>query len=164
MAPDTPLAPAIQAPVDSMKVQVAEPAVALAPATQAPVDSMEASVAVAALAVAMVLIVARMEPAAARTALTMDPMAYHRRAANEIAPGWMRAPPGECPTQAAKIAEGQQVQVALRKPPAQALVHIASHNRAVAAVLEHSPVEVGDYIVLRFPQKSPKNVFLLDSL
>ena len=142
MAPDTPLAPAIQAPVDST----------------------EASVAAAALVVEMALIVARMEPVAARTALTMDPMASHRRAANEIAPGWMWAPPGECPTQAAKIAEGQQAPVALRKKPAQALVHIASHNRAVAAVLEDSPVEVGDYIVLRFPQKSPKNVFLLDSL
>jgi hypothetical protein len=106
----------------------------------------------------MALTVDPMEPATAPAARTMVPIACHRRAANEMAPGWMRAQPEGCLIQAAKIAQGQQVAATLKKQPVQAPAHIASHNRA-AADLEHLPVEAEVYIVLRFPQKSPKNVF-----
>lgn len=61
--------------------------------------------------------------------------------------------------QEGKIARGQQAQAA---PWAEEIdpAHIASQNIVVAA--PRSPVEVEAYTVLRFPQVSPKNVFLTD--
>ena len=87
-------------------------AVATALAIQA-LDSTAALTAVPELTAGMALTMVPMELVAAPTALTMVPMAYHRRAANEIAPGWMQAPLGACLTQVAKIVEGQQAPAAL---------------------------------------------------